>query len=702
MLERLLATGGPLDRLMAEGGIVDRLLREGGPLERLLAADGALEVLTAPGGPLDRLLEPEGPLDRLVAEGGLLEQVLITDGTVERLVHPEGTMNRLLATDGTLDRLLEPGGPLEQLTGPEGQLAQLVRLSESIESLAGPGADPAPAGRERRHPARLGADAVRGRGAADPAGRTAARARAAQLSAVTGADPAAGGLRALLAAFLDPDHDEQSGAELSRAVSLVLTAALVITNLVGAAVVLGGHLPGAPAAPGRRRRPPAAPERDRRRGLHRVRGHRRRGRPAARCCAALTSWLARATGRPTPRSSISSCAHRCSCSGCSSDCGSPPRSSFGLIDSLHAVRLGLVVAATIALTGVTTGGLRYLLAERILRKPASRALADEDPGRLRVPGVATRAVLAWAFGTGVPVLGSVVVGIAAAAGSPATEGELERVMIVLGVIAVLVGLLAVSLAARATADPVDAVREAMERVQSGSFDVRVPIYDGTQIGRLQLGFNRMAAGLAERERIRSTFGSYVDEDVADRILEGDVELGGEEVDVTIMFLDVRGFTAFAERTEARDVVTALNALFEQVIPIIHGHGGRVDKFVGDGLLAVFGTPKRLENHADAALDAAREILGALEDDDPLEIGMGINSGRVVAGNLGGAGRLEYGVIGDPVNVAARVQAHTRETGDALLITQDTRERLSRAPEDLHERDGVTLRGRSEPIALYGR
>ena len=318
------------------------------------------------------------------------------------------------------------------------------------------------------------------------------------------------------------------------------------------------------------------------------------------------------------------------------------------------------------------------MAERILRKPASRALGDEDPGRLRVPGVATRAVLAWAFGTGVPVLGSVVVGIAAAAGSPATEAELERVMIVLGVIAVLVGLLAVMLAARATADPVDAVREAMERVQAGSFDVRVPIYDGTQIGRLQLGFNRMAAGLAERERIRTTFGSYVDEDVADRILEGDVELGGEEVDVTIMFLDVRGFTAFAERTEARDVVTALNALFEQVIPIIHDHGGRVDKFVGDGLLAVFGTPE-------AAREPCRRRTGrgprdprrARDDDDLLEVGLGINSGRVVAGNLGGAGRLEYGVIGDPVNVAARVQAHTRETGDTLLITQETRERLER-------------------------
>jgi len=302
----------------------------------------------------------------------------------------------------------------------------------------------------------------------------------------------------------------------------------------------------------------------------------------------------------------------------------------------------------------------------------------------------------------VPVLGIVVVGVSASAGSPATEAQLERVMIALGLIAVLVGLLAVMLAARATADPIDAVRHAMEQVQAGGFDVRVPIYDATQVGRLQLGFNRMAAGLAERERIRATFGSYVDTDVAERILEEDVELDGEEVDVTIMFLDVRDFTAFAEHTDARDVVTALNGLFERVIPVIHRHGGRVDKFVGDGLLAVFGAPRRLENHADAGLAAATEIVSetAGANAGSLQVGIGLNSGQVVAGNLGGAGRLEYGVIGDPVNVAARVQAHTRETGDALLLTQDTRERLSAPPDALRRRDGVALRGRREPVALY--
>jgi adenylate cyclase len=169
-----------------------------------------------------------------------------------------------------------------------------------------------------------------------------------------------------------------------------------------------------------------------------------------------------------------------------------------------------------------------------------------------------------------------------------------------------------------------------------------------------------------------------------------------------MFIDVRGFTAFAEETEARDVVAGVNALFEAVIPIIHDHQGRVDKFVGDGLLAVFGAPQRLEDHADEGLAAALAIAQAVEDGKAgeLEIGIGLNSGTVIAGHVGGAGRLEFSVIGDPVNVAARVQEATRETGDTVLLTDCTRELLSGEPVALRERSGIELRGRSEPVVVY--
>jgi adenylate cyclase len=362
-----------------------------------------------------------------------------------------------------------------------------------------------------------------------------------------------------------------------------------------------------------------------------------------------------------------------------------------------AVRVGIIVA----LTGLVTASCAYLLSERLLRPAAARALADGTDRRFAVPGVATRAVLAWLLGTGLPVCTIVAIGILALTGDPnTTVHQLGIVMVALGGTAICVGLLAVTVAARTTADPIDSVRRALANVQEGDLDVRVPVYDGSQIGQLQLGFNRMTAGLAEREKIRDAFGTYVDPDVAERILEEGTSLEGEQVEVTIMFIDIRDFTGFAEETPAAEVVSALNELFEQIVPIIHEHGGRVDKFVGDGLLAVFGAPRRQEDHADQALQSALEISRTAHSQHGLEIGIGLNSGTVVAGNVGGAGRLEFSVIGDPVNVAARVEAATKETGDAILIAERTKELLGEAPCRLTERTGVELKGKREPVKVY--
>jgi adenylate cyclase len=211
----------------------------------------------------------------------------------------------------------------------------------------------------------------------------------------------------------------------------------------------------------------------------------------------------------------------------------------------------------------------------------------------------------------------------------------------------------------------------------------------------------MVAGLAERERIRQAFGTYVDPDVAERVLEDGTALEGEEVDVTVMFVDVRDFTGFAEHTAAPEVVAEINRLFERIVPIVHNHGGRVDKFVGDGLLAVFGAPRRQADHADQALQAALDIEGELRSHgDGLEVGIGLNSGSVVAGNVGGAGRLEFSVIGDAVNIAARVEDATRETGDAILLSEQTKRLLKDPRVALAERTGVELKGKREPVRLY--
>jgi adenylate cyclase len=213
----------------------------------------------------------------------------------------------------------------------------------------------------------------------------------------------------------------------------------------------------------------------------------------------------------------------------------------------------------------------------------------------------------------------------------------------------------------------------------------------------------MVAGLRERERIRDAFGTYVDREVAEHILREGTSLEGEEVEVTVMFIDIRDFTSLAERLSAPEVVATLNRLFERVVPIIHAHGGHVDKYVGDGLLAVFGAPARQEDHADRALAASLEIAAAVDQEfeDELSIGVGVNSGRVVAGNIGGAGRLEFSVIGDAVNVAARVEAATRTTGDTVLLSGHTRALLSDdATATLEERPAVPLKGKLDPVSLF--
>lgn len=375
---------------------------------------------------------------------------------------------------------------------------------------------------------------------------------------------------------------------------------------------------------------------------------------------------------------------------------------FGALNLTYSFELARKVAITVALTGVTTAAIAYLLAERILRPATARALAGGAPDRLQVPGVASRAILAWALGTGVPVFGAVAIGASVLFGEAGTRQQLAIVMVVLGGTALTFGLLAVAVAARATADPIDAVRRALAKVQRGDFDVRLHAYDGTQIGQLQLGFNEMAAGLAERARLRHALGTYVDPDVAEHILREGTDLGGEEVEVTIMFVDVRGFTGYAEARSARQVVATVNRLFERAVPIIHAHSGHVDKFVGDGLLAVFGAPRRQTDHADQALAAALEIEQGVREEfgADLQVGIGLNSGTVVAGNVGGAGRLEFSVIGDTVNVAARVEAATRQTGDVILIAEPTVELLRDSRVALDERPDVALTGRREAISVY--
>jgi PAS domain S-box-containing protein len=225
--------------------------------------------------------------------------------------------------------------------------------------------------------------------------------------------------------------------------------------------------------------------------------------------------------------------------------------------------------------------------------------------------------------------------------------------------------------------------------------------DGAVVGLSSIAHDIGDRKIAEQSMMRA-LGTYLGSDEVEHILREGRALCAREVDVTMMFVDIRGFTAFAARFEPREVVQTLNCLFELAVPIITGHGGHVDKFVGDGLLAVFGGGERDCDHADCAVEAAFEIAQQAQERfrGDLEIGIGIDSGSVVVGNVGGGGRLDFTVIGDAVNSAARIEAATRDTGDPILISDQTRRRLWRAEVSLNARPPVHVKGKQQPVAVY--
>ncbi|HYF24943.1 MAG TPA: adenylate/guanylate cyclase domain-containing protein [Baekduia sp.] len=359
--------------------------------------------------------------------------------------------------------------------------------------------------------------------------------------------------------------------------------------------------------------------------------------------------------------------------------------------SVLAVALG---AAVVLLYGIF---LRFFALELIMRPVLERVCEDlpdgAELGQATVP-------LAWRLMVALPAM-NIVTGVVAVGFSSPDEG-LETLGV--GVVVTILVSFTISfelalLVLRSILEPIQDLQRGTLRVARGDFGTRVPVLGSDEVGRLAGDFNQMARRLEERERLHEAFGAFVAPELADRVLAEGTVLEGEEVEVTVLFLDIRGFTAFAEHTSAREVVQRLNDFYDRVVPILHRHGGHANKFVGDGLLGVFGAPDRLADHADAAVAAALEIARMVRESDTLRIGIGVNSGPVLAGTIGGGGRVEFTVIGDPVNTAARVEALTRETGDDVLITSATRALLRADHGPFESRGTVEVKGRREPVEL---
>ncbi len=313
--------------------------------------------------------------------------------------------------------------------------------------------------------------------------------------------------------------------------------------------------------------------------------------------------------------------------------------------------------------------------------------------------------LRWKLLGALPII-NVITGVVVSGLSVSQQASLEDLgldVVVAVIVAFTLSFELTLLVTKSVLDPVGDLLKATELVKTGDFSTRVPVVSGDEMGELAARFNQMVRGLEEREALRQAFGSYVDPDVADRVLSEGELLEGEQVEATILFVDIRDFTAFAENASAREAVALLNDFFGLIVPLVTEQRGHANKFIGDGLLAVFGAPERFPDHADRAVEAAVRIADAVERSygRDLRIGIGINSGPVMVGTVGGGGRLEFTVIGDPVNVAARVEEVTRDTGDVILLTESTRALLSeKSRSRLDERGSTTVKGKSEPIALY--
>jgi adenylate cyclase len=350
--------------------------------------------------------------------------------------------------------------------------------------------------------------------------------------------------------------------------------------------------------------------------------------------------------------------------------------------------LAAIAGATMWLGAETTCALQYLAMERALLPVTARALECRPVETAIGPGVRDRLAWAWLLGAGVPLLGVVVVGTVGVTKSGVEPEYVGAAVLFLGVVAYVVGTFATLFTAKAIADPLTSVRDGLERIRGGELDVHVPVDDGSEIGQLQAGFNRMADGLRERQRVRELFGRQVGEDVARAALRGGTRLGGEERLVGALYIDIVGSTSMALSMPPTEVVRILNRFFRLVVEVVEAEGGLVNKFEGDAALCVFGAPVPSDDPAGDALRTARALAATVSSDvREIDFGIGVSAGTAVAGNVGAEHRFEYTVIGDPVNEAARLSELAKQHGDRVLASDAA---LRKA--DPRERDAWDLKG----------
>jgi adenylate cyclase len=259
--------------------------------------------------------------------------------------------------------------------------------------------------------------------------------------------------------------------------------------------------------------------------------------------------------------------------------------------------------------------------------------------------------------------------------------------------------------------PLKALTKAAGIIEEGEFELDLQVKTKDEIGVLTRSFVQMGKGLAERERLKDAFGRFTNKELAERAMRGELSLGGETKMVTVFFSDIRSFTAISEKLEPHEVVEFLNDYMTQMVQCVNKTGGSVDKFIGDAVMAIWGTPVSTGNPAHDALNCVKTALmmrAALQrfnqgrggDKKPIiKIGCGINTGDVVAGQIGSQERMEYTVIGDPVNLASRTEALNKPFGTDILITENTWQLIHKYLL-VEEMPAVTVKGKEQPVRMF--
>lgn len=369
-----------------------------------------------------------------------------------------------------------------------------------------------------------------------------------------------------------------------------------------------------------------------------------------------------------------------------------------LAAGLHATARQIIgLSGGLVLAGMTTAGVTYTIASAVGRPVSALALRVYPPTESVFFTLQVRMLLSWLLATGIPLLGIILI-----LSSPHDRRRVIGAGLFASVVAIIVGAAAAMATARSIGDRLRTMLTAVERVGRGDLTISVDVDDSGEMGMLQRGINDMVAGLRERERIQDLFGQHVGPAVAEEAIRGGVTLdGGEERIAAALFVDITGSTRLTRTTDPSQFVAILNRFFSRVVAAVEENGGLVNKFEGDAALCVFGAPVELDDCATPALRAARRIRDEVDRDGEVDIGIGVALGRVIAGQVGAPSRLEYTVVGDAVNEAARLTELAKRVDGRILASDDTVENADPSEQQYWLRGKVLrLRGRDAPTHTY--